>query len=573
MDQKFAWSIINSRKPSTNTCITLKSDDKIIHTGKDVCSEFAIHFENISLKPTTPNMSDDMVQKLANIRTLNNDEEIRNVTIEELLKVLHNLPNKLKACGLDGISYEHLKYGGNILAKHLCSLFNLIFETSITPTSWKQSVIIPLYKGGNKPKRDVNSYRGISLIPSICKVFEKLVDNRIDELLDNFPNQQQMAYQKHLCSTFASFNLQETIHHYVERNSDVIVTFLDSQKAFDTVDHDGLKLKLFQYGIDGKLWSLLDELYSNLTSCVRYNNQVSRFFKLERGIRQGSSLSAKLYLVYINELIDLISNSNMSAVIVDINAGCPVQADDIALITCNEFLMQEMINICAKYSHKWKFNFSQSKSQVMTFSKRSLEPKLTLNNGTLPVCTSTKHVGITLNNRFDSLERTLSACRTIRSLCMTIIRQGVHPSVLNPITCGNIIIQLCYAKALYGCELWNNLSSKEVLLLERAHRYVCKYVQGLPKRTRTDFCTSILGWTSMERIIDRKKLLFFGRICNLPSKCLPRKILLTRLLLHLNSLETAKSSFVHDICRLLRKYDLMIYVDTFLRNSEFPSAV
>ena len=192
-------------------------------------------------------------------------------------------------------------------------------------------------------------------------------------------------------------------------------------------------------------------------------------------------------------------------------AGCPVQADDIALISSNEQVMQEMIDICAEYSRKWKFNFSQAKSQVMIFSKRPIEVNLTLIAGLLPsVFNLLKHVGITLDNKFNSTERTLAACRTIRSLSMSIILQGVHPSILNPKTCGKIIIQLCYSKALYGCELWNNLPGNELLLLERAHQYICKYVKGLPKRTRTDICSSLLGWTSITCMIDIKMLLFFG---------------------------------------------------------------
>jgi hypothetical protein len=60
-------------------------------------------------------------------------------------------------------------------------------------------------KGGSKPKTECDAYRGISLISCVCKVFEKLLDCRIDERLNNFPNTQQMAYQKYLNSMFASF--------------------------------------------------------------------------------------------------------------------------------------------------------------------------------------------------------------------------------------------------------------------------------------------------------------------------------------------------------------------------------
>ena len=62
----------------------------------------------------------------------------------------------------------------------------------------------------------------------------------------------------------ASFNLQEVTIHHVEKNGTIIIILLDSTKAFDTVPHDGLRVKLFDYGAAGKLWLLLDNMYNNL---------------------------------------------------------------------------------------------------------------------------------------------------------------------------------------------------------------------------------------------------------------------------------------------------------------------
>jgi hypothetical protein len=63
-----------------------------------------------------------------------------------------------KACGIDGITYEHLKHGGKLLEKHLCNLFSMIFDKCVTPNVWKASMIIPLHKGGSKPKTEYDAY-------------------------------------------------------------------------------------------------------------------------------------------------------------------------------------------------------------------------------------------------------------------------------------------------------------------------------------------------------------------------------------------------------------------------------
>jgi hypothetical protein len=62
-------------------------------------------------------------------------------------------------------------------------------------------------------------------------------------------------------------------------------------------------------------------------------------------------------LIYIDEHINIRSKSGKGAIMVDLNVGCPVQADDIALISSNVPFMQSLIDICVQYSKRWKFKF------------------------------------------------------------------------------------------------------------------------------------------------------------------------------------------------------------------------
>ncbi|CAC5417008.1 unnamed protein product [Mytilus coruscus] len=159
-----------------------------------------------------------------------------NITVNEVGKVLKSLKNN-KASGLDNIEYEHLKYGGNSLRNHMTKLFNLVCYNFYSPKSLKSSLIVPLFKGGNKCKGDPNSYRGISLAPCIGKVFDKIIDSKLELKKDNkcFPNPQQTAYQQCLSCLHTSFNIHESLYHHLERLENIIVVLLDSTKAFDTV--------------------------------------------------------------------------------------------------------------------------------------------------------------------------------------------------------------------------------------------------------------------------------------------------------------------------------------------------
>ncbi|VDI05809.1 Hypothetical predicted protein [Mytilus galloprovincialis] len=103
------------------------------------------------------------------------------------------------------------------------------------------------------------------------------------------------------------------------------------------------------------------------------------------------------------------------------------------------------------------------------------------------------------------MDRTIDVCRTLRATVISLIRLGVHPAILNPIVCSKFVKQVCYPKALYGCELWGKLTSTEWLMLERTQHYICKKIQGLPRRTRSDMCLPMIGWFSIESYVDEKE--------------------------------------------------------------------
>ncbi len=95
-------------------------------------------------------------------------------TINEIASVCKGLL-KNKAPGYDLISNECLKHGGHTLYETLQHLFNSIVHLGYIPVALKHSIIVPIYKGKNKPKTSMNSYRGVSLTPTLNKVLDKLI--------------------------------------------------------------------------------------------------------------------------------------------------------------------------------------------------------------------------------------------------------------------------------------------------------------------------------------------------------------------------------------------------------------
>ena len=180
--------------------------------------------------------------------------------------LLKRLKKRKSPCA-DNITNEHIINGGPPLLRCLRQLYSNIFEVGSIPDKCKVGIIIPVHKPCRR-RDSPDSYRPITLLSAIYKLFERVFLKRWQHwtLLEgkHIPNPQQKAYQKHLGALTVSFNLQETISHNTGLNSDTNVTSLDSSKAFNHVWHNGLFVKLFDFGISGKNLNLIRASYSNL---------------------------------------------------------------------------------------------------------------------------------------------------------------------------------------------------------------------------------------------------------------------------------------------------------------------
>jgi hypothetical protein len=237
--------------------------------------------------------------------------------------VCTKLPNG-KSVGVDELTYEHLRYGGDSLYLVLELFSKKMRELEDVPENWLIGNITSIFKGGKKDKRNKANYRGITLLNIIGNVFERLMLNRwmpTFEML-GIPNAFQFAYQNDKSSLLASFVLQEMINHNVERGSKIYCCFLDSTKAFDTVWLDGLFFKLYNVGMKGKSWRILRRWCGNIKCCVSLNGKKSAYFPVKQGVR------------HIDILYTLDSASNYSVIA---DSG---YSHEMRILVCFLFLKQ-----------------------------------------------------------------------------------------------------------------------------------------------------------------------------------------------------------------------------------------
>jgi hypothetical protein len=214
--------------------------------------------------------------------------------------------NVNKSYGPDGIPPILLKEANPEIKKSLCKIFNKSLNLGVFPNNWKHANVHPLFKKGNRAS--VSNYRPVSLLNIITKVFEKIIYKHIyNHFLDtNTISQYQSGFLPGKSTISQLCELYHNLSLNLSNNIDTQIIFLDISKAFDQVWHTGLIYKLKKTGISGKLLKWTKNYLSNRKQKVIINGISSKWEYLKGGVPQGSVLGPLFFLVYINDLVNVI---------------------------------------------------------------------------------------------------------------------------------------------------------------------------------------------------------------------------------------------------------------------------
>ena len=188
----------------------------------------------------------------------------------------------------------------------------------------------------------------------------------------------QFGHKKRHSTSLAIFALKECVDYFTNRGSNVFAAFLDCSKGFEKVNHSGLFMKLMKRGIPLCFLNLLIYWYSNLSSLVKWNGVLSETFLVYSGVRQGGVLSPRLFVIYIDDLIQQLRRLNIGCHIIDLFLACIVYADDICLLAPCRSALQLFLNTCVAFDLSWCLSYNPSKSKKMYFGKSINAPNFTM---------------------------------------------------------------------------------------------------------------------------------------------------------------------------------------------------
>ena len=456
--KKFWKEVKRVRKGGSRMEETVKDVNGRMLKGNDARKRWAEYFEELL------NVEEDreaVVVAVGGVQVpVMGDENERGITREEVKRAL-NETKAGKAPGMDGVRAEMLKEGGVTVLEWLVRVFNVCFMLSMVPVDWVIACIVPLYKSKGD-MYECSNFRGISLLSVVGKVYGRILINRIRDKTENVIAEVQSGFRRGRGCIDQIFIVRQICEKYLAKGKDVYFAFLDLEKAYDRVDREAMWSVLRMYGIGGRLLRAVESLYSNSRACVRVGNEVSEWFPVRVGLRQGCVMSPWLFNLYIDGVIREV-NARVHGRGLKLMDGNDNEwelnellfADDTVVVADSEEKLCELVSEFGRVCERRKLRVNVGKSKVMRCTRNEDGGRLNvmLNGETLEEVDQFKYLGsiIVANGgvEADVGHRVNEGCKVSGALKGVIKNRGL----------GRNVKKVLYEKVvvptvMYGSELW-----------------------------------------------------------------------------------------------------------------------
>ena len=375
-----------------------------------------------------------------------------------------------KAAGCDGIGPRLLKHCALPLCQPLHHLFSLSISQSYIPAEWRLHLIKPIFKSGDRSL--VQNYRPISLLCICSKVLERIVFNHILHFVKERISKHQFGFMLHRSTLQQLLLLLNSIVESSRKSLQTDLIYLDFKKAFDSVPHNELLLKLWNIGVTGNTWKWLLAYLSNRSQYVSINSSSSMVLPVISGVPQGSILGPLLFLIYVNDLPEVILSTKVL-----------LFADDVKCYSCirsvnDSMCMQDDLIRLAQWSTTWNLPFNVEKCSVLSVQSRRRHSQFAfsyhVNDTLLARKTALTDLGVMLTADLswrDHYELIIAKSYKVLGLL-----RRVFSSVRCPQAKKVLYISLVRSKLLYCSPLWRPHLLSDIKALENVQRRATRFI-------------------------------------------------------------------------------------------------
>ncbi|CAB3236263.1 unnamed protein product [Arctia plantaginis] len=411
------------------------------------------------------------------------------------------------ASGWGLISNKILKAHKNIFVSPLTKIFNDCLQLGVFPDSLKKAVVCPIFKAGDRNR--VENYRPISILPSISKILERIINVRLVKYLEgnSLLSTNQYGFRRDQSTDLAVNKLTDYITSNLDNGKKCLTIFLDLAKAFDTISVSILLDKLERLGVRGMQLKLFRSYLTGRLQCVRVGSHKSGNLEVSHGVPQGSILGPTLFLVYINELTSL-----------RLSKGIIISfADDTALSfsanTWNEVFVAAQAgfgavgdwldrNILTLNVDKTKYICFSIKGVKENFNNRKIvshqcQSGCNCSCPTVERVHAIKYLGVIMDSNLNFKEHIKVMCGRVRKLIYVFknLRHVADPGLLK-----QIYYSLCQSLLTYCISTWGGALKTVMKPIEIAQRAILKVCSFQPIFFPTTMLYQIAGVLTVRQL-------------------------------------------------------------------------
>lgn len=480
------WKAVKNCKKFNNPPIRLPNGTWL-RTSEEKAEMFKEHLEGV-FRPHEYARPDINIQSETFLGQ-NNIDFISKSEIKEQIKKL----NPKKASGPDGVTAKCIRVLPDKGIDYLVVIFNAILKIGYFPSDWRRARIIMIPKPG-KPQESVNSYRPISILSTLSKLFERIFLSRMEKFI-SLPDS-QFGFRVGHGTPEQCHRVVEYIREAFEKKQYVCAVFLDISQAFDKVWHKGLLTKLSSR-FPKYIYLVLQSYLKNRTFNVMYNDHLSTTGKIESGVPQGSVIGPILFNIYTADQ-PILESPGFSATYADDTAFAMAHQDNVRAAR----FVQDHLEKYSAWCEKWKMRPNPEKSTQITFTLNKFDcPNIKLGENYLPCSDSTKYLGLHIDRRLTFAEhikmKRKQADLRRRDLYWILGRRSslslenkirIYKTVLLPIIC-------------YCAPLWGLASKSNIKKLQAFQNITLRVMTGAPTYVPNEQLHKELNLNTVEDLI------------------------------------------------------------------------
>jgi hypothetical protein len=373
------------------------------------------------------------------------------ITAEEIRQACSRIRGNT-APGIDSLPSIVIKHCGPMAADKIAEILNKMFAENNFPADLVHANTLLLFKKGDT--LDIGNYRPISLLCTTYKVLTRVLTKRIEEAVADKMPVEQAGFRKGFSTVDHIMSLNLLFEKCREWDLPMHVVFIDFKKAFDSIEFEAIWQALEYFNVDECTIRMIKQLYSAGTSSIRTANATANF-EIQRGVRQGDSLSPLLFILTLQWALEKINWKKKGY---PIDEGKPNErrlnylayADDIMLCSNSLTKLQSMLNKLCLECRKIGLEINASKTKWISSSEARA---LLLNGQQIEQVSNFIYLGQKFTFPTD---HNGEIGRRIRSGWASFNK--VYPLLTNkkvPMQIKRRYFNLCIVPAiLYGCATW-----------------------------------------------------------------------------------------------------------------------